>query len=366
MKARVNQAVWLENQNRWQIKVMRNGIRRTFTSNIEGQKGKRECHRKADEWLASQTFNDATRVGVLLDAWLNELRINTSREHSIQYGGYVRNWIRPIIGARRIGQLNEQHLQDVINNAYSRGKLSYKTLSNIRGALVNFIKFCRKNNCTTLHPESLNIPNGAVVGKRTILNQSDIITLFTCDTEIYYRNERKAWFIHAFRFQVVTGLRPGELIGLEIEHYDGSKVIIRQSINRLNELTDGKTPAARRALLLPPLGIKILDDQALMLAEAGVKSNYIFPLEDGSPATQRKYYTAWDRYKTYHGLSDVSPYELRHTFVSINKTMPTTLKKMIVGHTEDMDTDEVYSHEMDGDLELAANYISAAFERLLN
>ena len=53
------------------------------------------------------------------------------------------------------------------------------------------------------------------------------------------------------------------------------------------------------------------------------------------------------------------------TFVSVNKLMPDGLKKMVVGHSKDMDTEGVYGHEMDGDREAAAEYIQAAFDRII-
>ena len=50
---------------------------------------------------------------------------------------------------------------------------------------------------------------------------------------------------------------------------------------------------------------------------------------------------------------------------SINKDMPDALKKMIVGHSKDIDTDGTYGHEMDGDQQRAAAMIDEAFKRVL-
>ncbi len=40
----------------------------------------------------------------------------------------------------------------------------------------------------------------------------------------------------------------------------------------------------------------------------------------------------------YNGITVVTPYELRHTFVSIAKSLPAGMVKSIVGHSESMDT----------------------------
>ena len=69
--------------------------------------------------------------------------------------------------------------------------------------------------------------------------------------------------------------------------------------------------------------------------------------------------------ESYH-ITKVQPYELRHTFVSLNKDMPDGLKKLIVGHSKDMDTEGVYGHEMEGDQKKAAAYVDQAFNRVFS
>ena len=59
----------------------------------------------------------------------------------------------------------------------------------------------------------------------------------------------------------------------------------------------------------------------------------------------------------------VSLYELRHTYVSVNKEMLEGLKKMTIGHSQDMDTDGIYGHQMAGDLVKAAAFTEEAFSR---
>ena len=70
MGLRTNTAVWLPNQQRWQIKVQKDGVRRTFTSAKAGRTGQREANRKADAWLdegISSTKELRGRVGRVHD-----------------------------------------------------------------------------------------------------------------------------------------------------------------------------------------------------------------------------------------------------------------------------------------------------------
>lgn len=61
----------------------------------------------------------------------------------------------------------------------------------------------------------------------------------------------------------------------------------------------------------------------------------------------------------------VSLYELRHTYVSVNKEMLEGLKKITIGHSQDMDADGIYGHQMAGDLAKAAAFTEEAFSEII-
>lgn len=118
---RTNTAVWLEKQNRWQIKVQRDGIRKTFTSSKPGRTGQREANAKADAWLDEGIENTKVKVKEMSEKYMEQLKITTSQSHWRQYQGYFDNWINPVIGTVKIENLTEQKMQDVINKGYSSG-----------------------------------------------------------------------------------------------------------------------------------------------------------------------------------------------------------------------------------------------------
>lgn len=174
------------------------------------------------------------------------------------------------------------------------------------------------------------------------------------------------WFIFAYRFAVVTGLRPGELVGLQNKDIEQSRCTIQRSINIYNEITRGKNENARRSFLLPSLALDILNQQRLMLKKANVVSPFVFPGQNGCHATQQTYYKHWIRFRQLWNISDTIPYELRHTWYSVNKKIPTELIKAMGGHGKDFDTFGVYGHEVDGDADLTARLIDATFRNILS
>lgn len=365
MSTRKNEAKWIESRSRWQINVQADGVRRTFTSATPGRKGKIEAERKADKWFSEMLIDENTRCEILLDKWLEKLKLSTSRSNWLPVQGRINKWIKPVIGTKRINRLTQNDLQAVIDNAYSVGGLAAKTLKNIRGDLMAFIKFCRGANTTSFHPEELSIPASAKKSSKGIVGADDIKKLFESSQTLYYGAVVDDFFVNAYRFQVVTGLRPGELIGLQWSDITGSKVSLSRSINDYGEVTQGKNENAARTFILGKTARSILEAQRQMLADVRLISPYVFPDRDGKVVNQQMYRKSWKRYCKYNGMTETTPYELRHTFVSINDEMPSGLKKMVVGHSQSMDTEGIYGHLKQGDMEKAAGYIDRAFGDIL-
>ena len=365
MTERKNEAAWVESRKRWQINVQANGIRKTFTSSKAGKKGKIEAEHKADEWLQTQIIGGNTRCSVLLDLFLAQKKQTTSHTNSSQIEYHIRYYIRPVIGLKRIDRVTEDDLQAIIDRAHAAGRY-HKTLTNIRATTQAFIKFCRKKKVTALFPENITIPRNAPKKEKHIAEPDDIRKLFTFSTTYWHLAERFDWYIHAYRFSVLTGLRPGELLGLQWSDIHNERITIRRSINDDGELTAGKNENAHRTLALQGIAQKELDAQRDMLRRNAIVSPYIFPTPESDVTAQKRYRNSWQRYCKYHGLTKTTPYELRHTYVSLNDEMPDGLKKKAIGHSKNMDTEGVYGHLKTGDLERIAQYSDAAVKKIIN
>lgn len=366
MKSRISTAVWVQAENRWRISIMRDGVRKVFYSSVPGRAGQRECNAKADAWLDDGIEDQKIKVSKAFDLYITDLKMITCKDHWRQYEGYGRNYIIPSIGNIRVMNLSEHNLQSVINQAYNNNALSKKTLSNIKACLNQFCKFCRKNNWTRLMPEGLIIPKSAVAAPKNILQPEDLKTLFSKNTTVFRGTETPELYVNAWRFEVVTGLRPGEVIGLKWSDIVDNVVHIQRSINRSGQVTSGKNDNARRSFMLYPLLNKILELQSSVMLENNINSEYVFANEYGDHIPQATYYKRWIRFRDYNKISDnVSPYELRHTFVSIIKSLPAGMIKSLVGHSKNMDTFGIYSHELVGDMSATAALTSDAVTSIL-
>lgn len=356
MNKRINTAVWSDNQKRWRINVQKEGKRRTFYSSIPGRTGQREANAKADAWLDTGVGPSKERVNAVYAAFQEECKgtVSTTEYNHIDTIGRV--WVAPYIGERKITDLCDGDIQRVLDKAAALGR-SKKTIQDINGIINRFLKWCRRNRRTTYRPDDVHIPASARLKGKNVLQPDDLITLLSVDTTVYKGKRVREEYIHAYRFQVLTGLRPGELRGLRWEDIDGDRVFVRRSINVFGEETQGKNENAVRSFVLSELAQKELTAQA---EEHPGESGYVFELP--SPTAYRE---RWQKYCDSNCMTKTTPYELRHTFVSVAKTLPAGEIKSLVGHSQSMDTFGVYGHALVGEDVRTAEKINELFERLV-
>lgn len=355
MGKRTNTAVWLEESQRWRISVQKDGVRRQFYSSTPGRTGQREANRKADVWLDTGVDPRGARIEELYRDWYAALAKTNGTGSKRNVESRWRTRILPAVGQKRISSLTEQDLQDIVNDAYQDG-LAKKSLQSLCSDMRAFCRYCRAKQVTTFNPEGLHVPAGARPKGKKVLQPSALLTLLNVDTTLYRGKRVHDDYIQAYRFQLLTGLRPGELLGLRWADVHGNTVYLSRAINVLGEHTHGKNENAVRAFVLSDRARAVLEDQR---AITGGRES-VFELK-----SEGYYYKRWQVYCAANEIPPTSVYELRHTFVSVAKNLPTGEIKDLVGHSENMDTFGIYSHLLTGDAENTAQDVNAVFDRVL-
>lgn len=375
MAKRTNTARWTG--NRWRIDVQQGGQRRSFYSSTPGRNGQREANAKADAWMDAGIKDAGAKVQAVWAAYLEKVRLSSGTSNYAQIKQFGENYILPVCGRMTMGNLNEGHLQDVLDKAYKNGclrpgyvrpagagPLSRKTLQGIRATEMNFLKWCRQHKYTTLHPEGLTIPAGARLKGKKILQPAALQTLFSVDTRLLYGKRVFDELIYTYRFAVATGVRPGELLGLWVGDVKGRRADLSRAVNVHNEETKGKNQNAVRSFDMNDYAFTAYQAQLQLLRANGVKINYstrLFPV-----TSQQALYDRWKKYQQDNGIAPpISLYELRHTFVSLAQDLPDGKLKPLVGHSRNMDTRGVYGHEVTGALEDTAAQLTALLGKVL-
>ena len=335
----------------WKISVQHNGVRKTFYSSLEGDTSRKDCAKKVVAWIsagAAPTNNKRLTVNDVYTAFLKDKALETSDIYNIE--NRYKNHIKPIIGQLKLENLTVQDFKRVIATAYNEFNLSRKSLLNLRGDLSLFCGYLYDSNLRTdLSTTRVKIPRSAKRGTKEILATRDVYLLFTHDMTLYNNEEVKDYYIYAYRFQVLYGLRPGELIGLQWNDVDeeNETITIRRSINAKGMQTDGKNDFAQRVLQLSKLAKQLLEAQ---------NREYRTDPKDPTERIFRDYGSIcyrkrWGIYCMYNGLQYVTPYELRHTFASNNKLLETWILDEVMGHAHEGMSLGVYAHACEGDMD---------------
>ena len=335
----------------WKISVQHNGVRKTFYSSLEGDTGRKDCAKKVVAWIsagAAPTNNKRLTVNDVYTAFLKDKALETSDIYNIE--NRYKNHIKPIIGQLKLENLTVQDFKRVIATAYNEFNLSRKSLLNLRGDLSLFCGYLYDSNLRTdLSTARVKIPRSAKRGTKEILATRDVYLLFTHDMTLYNNEEVKDYYIYAYRFQVLYGLRPGELIGLQWNDVDeeNETITIRRSINAKGMQTDGKNDFAQRVLPLSKLAKQLLEAQNREYrTDPKDPTERIFG-DYGSICYRKR----WGIYCMYNGLQYVTPYELRHTFASNNKLLETWILDEVMGHAHEGMSLGVYAHACEGDMD---------------
>lgn len=370
---RTNTATWLESQKRWRIRVTRDGVTKAFYCSTPGRKGQSEANRQADLWLMEgcpQKVRNSLTVGKAIELYKDYLgdiaaqRRGVKKENLkyVDYGNmrsplsYLESRSKPIKN-KKLSNVTDGDLQRIIDLAAAEGKAK-KTLQNIRTAFLDMFRWCRLHGYTDYEPKEITVPHSARNKPKKILQPDDLKTLFRSDKTGIYGVERHEPLIYAFRLSVLTGLRPGELLHLRWQDWEGDILHVRGSINTIGEETQGKNENAIRDIRLIQLAKEQLTLHSISCGRP--KVGYIFDIN-----TQKQYRHHWKLYCQHNGINYVTPYELRHTFVSVCQRLPEGMVKQLVGHSKSMDTFGVYGHQVDGYGDLMAQQLSGVFSDLI-
>lgn len=335
---------YITSKKTWKLSRQKNGVRKTFYG-----KTKKECAQKALEWLTndiSPSITKATTFDSVYQQFLTDKALETSDVYNIK-NRYL-NHIKPLVGRKPILSVTRQDLRRIITTAFRNAGLSKKSLCNLRGDLSGFCTYLIDANIRNdLTTRSIKIPVGAKRSSKKVLTPEGLYTLFHSNETIMRGKPCEDDLIYAYRFQLLYGLRPGELMGLQWGDIDGDVIHIRRALNAHHNITPGKNVYAERDLPITPMARELLTAQERYRTsstdpEERVWGNY----------QQITHQERWKRYCKYNNIPYITPYELRHTFASINKTkLSVWALDTIMGHAHTGVTLGIYSHPLDDDMD---------------
>lgn len=339
---------------RWRIRTMKDGHKYSFSSSISGPKGRKDVIKKYENWYYGEVSGEKT-VSKVASEYLDDV-IARRGPHAPAvelYERYIRLYIAPVCGSKKMNKMTLRDWQNVINGACGANKpLSEKTLKTLRGVIMGIIKFGYEDYQCELPRGDLYIPKGHPKTEKEFLQEDDVRRLL---------EPSDLWYHPLFCFLILTGMRPGEALGLQVGDIERDRVIIRRSVNARGYITEGKNDNARRMIPIGDLAKSLLHKTIARNEALNLRTDWIFCSPDGSQGNQSTMRNQWNALKASRELPG-SVYSLRHTFISIMKNvLPEQNIKEIVGHSVSMDTFGTYGHILDGEDRKTAKIIDITF-----
>lgn len=345
----------------WRIDVSKAGKRKSVYA-----KTPREAAQKAKAWLLCDVTYSHDRLEDLWDKYIEELKLLKSESTYHQPESFGRCRIKPIVGKVKLHDFTDAHFKRVLDAAAKDG-LSLKTLKGIKHEFGKFFAWCRRHSLTDYAPSTdVKIPGNAR-GKlsrsngKAALQPKCFQILMSSNQTTYNGKVVEDDFVELYRYMAVTGLRPGEAIHFRncdiSKNYTMSRVV--GSINIYQEKTNGKNDSAIRSFPNCKLAVEILHRQRAKMDNIK-PTDLLFGCSSQSILRDN-----WYRYCEYNGIPRITPYELRHSFLSYAnglKYQNATLNKA-VGHIKEIDS---YIHGIEGFDTLYVQSLDQIFDFLLN
>lgn len=343
---------------------------------------KKELARAVDDLKRSNLLPEEDGTGITLSEWFEEW-YSKYKAPTLKDGGspaYKRkflNYYGVRIGSKYLADIRQLHVQTAIADMVESGRSS-KSIREATGVLQNCIEAAMANGLMRINPVvGTIVPKCEKVERRVLTVEEQKIFLD-------YLAQNKSWYEELYKFMLLTGLRIGEVGGLQWEDIDFSNrfIYVKRTLSYQYEngkktmrLTSPKTENSVRKVPFFGETQKILEQQFEKVKrrkkDLGDRwrkpkemGNLIFLTSMGSPIgrynieSDMRYITQQinDIFRTealYSGgipkkFEKIHPHALRHTFATrcFEKGMTPRTVQEIMGHAN-YNTTVSYTHVLD-------------------
>ena len=307
-----------------------------------------ECYRDVE-----LTEDSRMTLGQWLDRWLTEYKAGTVRPGTLEgYRRYIEYYIKPQLGDKQISLLSQQDIQRMYRRLKTEGRihehpemghqLSDSMVRHIHSTLHAALKDAVQAHVIPKNPtEGTTAPKPNYKPKR-------ILTRAELDDFLTVVEQDEVWR-DFFQTELMTGLRRGEICGLQWSDFDGNtgtlKVCRTLHSQRKGEYTVGetKTNQGMRTIILPHSVTEILRRR-----KADAISQWIFPdpVKPEDPVDPSAAYRHMKTLLRRTGLPSIRFHDLRHTCASLllANGVPMEQVKEWLGHSEISTTVDIYGH----------------------
>lgn len=292
------------------------------------------------------------RFGDVAEAWYE------GTEHlrpwtRIQYRATLDNEVLPRFGKRRLREIQLEDVLAYIRTLTARG-LSRSTIGSYLLPLSGTFKHAMRSGFASTNPCLLldkrrDIPQDDRKKKAYEWSDTEIKNLLEASELIAKQPESRYDYTPILRLAIGTGLRLGELLGLQWGDIDCDKAVlhVQRQYSRTGEFAPPKTPKAIRRVPLAPDLVSDLRKRRLA-SKHSQDGDLVFASRAGGPLLHRNLQRrGFGAARDLAGIpKTVTFHDLRHAFASIaaHRGVPIAVLSAVMGHRDVGVTQRVYMH----------------------
>lgn len=353
--------VYRKTDGSWRAQVTIDGQRLSFSA---------PTRKACAKWLQSilgqieqgLTY-DATRTtyGDYLDGWLSQKQ-TVLRIHTIeQYQRTIHKYILPYLKTIKLNELTPGRIQGLYDQLRQRG-VTPRAVQVVHAVIYGSLQQALKLGIIGRNPADAVVKPAVIKREMQVWNESQISQFLVAIQG--HRNET------LYRLALATGMRRGELVGLQWIDVDwlGQSIYVQRQVTQPDgggfEFTSTKTNAGRRKISLGDGLIQAFRAQydRVQTLRAAVGKNWkendlVFPSMVGTPIDGYNLSKEFQDLAAIAGVQKIRFHDLRHTAASmmLNHGIPVIVVSRILGHSKPSITMDIYGHIIPGMQDQAAS-----------
>ncbi|MDF2950695.1 MAG: integrase family protein [Anaerocolumna sp.] len=298
--------------------------------------------------------NDKITLNSWFDTWMQQYKKNTVKigTYTIYQNNYT-YYVQNELGNKRIADIRAEHIQKIYNDLAEKKKFATGSIKLVSAMLNGCFKQAVKNKIIKENPVLL-----ATITKGKPRKERKVFTLG--EQKIFLQYAEQSYLYDFFTLALMTGMRNGELRGLQWRDIDLKKKVIHVNHTLINTKEKGyfldtpKTRTSKREIPIMDKSHQLLNQMYKKYKNFNIvqmkDDRYVFSLE-GKPISRDRVTLEIDKVvKLIKGdrieFDKITCHCFRHTFATrcIENGMPPQVLKTILGHSTLSMTMDLYSH----------------------